>query len=363
MNSNNYCIIMAGGIGSRFWPLSTTNKPKQFIDILDTGRSFIQQTFDRFKKIIPVENIYVVTNESYIDLTKVQLPELNPHQILTEAAMRNTAPCIAYATYKILSKNPDANFVITPSDHLITKEDTFHNVINRGMEYTMYNQSLLTIGIKPSRPETGYGYIQADIKGELETGTIQRVKTFTEKPDLELANVFLKSGDFLWNSGTFIWKGSTITTAFESFLPEIAEKFIACKGTYYTDKEAEAVKEAYISCKSISIDYGIMEKASNVSVYCSEPLGWSDIGTWGSLYEQSALDEKGNALSNSDAFLYDSKNNIINLPKGKVAVIQGLEGYIVAQTENTLLICKKEEEQNIKKFVLDVKIEKGEDFI
>lgn len=354
---------MAGGIGSRFWPLSTSTKPKQFLDILGTGRTFLQQTFDRFAQVIPTENVYIVTNESYAQITQEQLPELNPHQILTEPAMRNTAPCIAYATYKILSQNPEANFVVAPSDHLITKEEAFLNVINRGLEYTAHNQALLTIGIKPSRPETGYGYIQADNKGEIEIGSIQRVKTFTEKPNLDLAKVFLESGEFFWNSGIFMWKGSTIATAMESHLPETAEKFIACNNVYYTDDEKEQVDEAYISCKSISIDYGIMEKANNVSVLCSEPVGWSDLGTWGSLYEHLDLDEKGNALSQSDAILYDSKDNIVNLSKGKIAVIQGLEGYIVAQTENTLLICKKEEEQRIKQFVTDVKIEKGEEYV
>lgn len=363
MKSNNYCIIMAGGIGSRFWPLSTTSKPKQFLDILGTGRTFLQQTFDRFVQILPAENVYIVTNESYAALTQEQLPELKADQILTEPAMRNTAPCIAYATYKILSKNPEANFVVAPSDHLITKEEAFLNVISRGLDYTAHNEALLTIGIKPTRPETGYGYIQADTNDDIETGSIQKVKTFTEKPNLDLAKVFLESGEFFWNSGIFMWKGKTIATAMENFIPETSEKFIACNSYYYTQDEKEKVDEAYISCKSISIDYGIMEKANNVSVLCSEPVGWSDLGTWGSLYEHIDLDEKGNGHCQSDVLLYDSKDNIVNLPQDKIAVIQGLEGYIVAQTANTLLICKKEEEQRIKQFVTDVKLEKGEEFV
>jgi len=363
MKSNNYCIIMAGGIGSRFWPLSTSSKPKQFLDILGTGRSFLQQTFDRFVQIIPAENIYIVTNESYAEITQAQLPEIKENQILTEPAMRNTAPCIAYATYKILSKNPDANFVVAPSDHVITKEEAFNRVISCGLDYTEHNEALLTIGIQPTRPETGYGYIQADNDGDIETGSIQRVKTFTEKPNLELAKVFLDSGEFFWNSGIFMWKGSTIATAMETFLPDTSEKFIECNDVYYTDQEKEKVDEAYISCKSISIDYGIMEKANNVSVLCSEPVGWSDLGTWGSLYDHIDLDEKDNATCNSDTLLYDSKENIVNIPKGKIAVIQGLEGYIVAQTDDTLLICKKEEEQRIKQFVADVKMEKGGEFV
>ncbi len=363
MDKNNYCIIMAGGIGSRFWPLSTTRKPKQFLDILGTGRSFLQFTFDRFAQIVPAQNIYIVTNEDYAELTQNQLPEITPTQILTEPAMRNTAPCIAYATYKILSKNPEANFVVAPSDHLITKEEAFLKVISRGLAHTACNEELLTIGITPSRPETGYGYIQADVEHEVEVGSIQKVKTFTEKPNIDLAKIFFESGEFFWNSGIFMWKGTTITVAMENFLPEIAQKFKDCHQVYYTDKEKEMVDATYILCKSISIDYGIMEKADNVSVLCSEPVGWSDLGTWGSLYEHLDLDEKANALSQSAALLYESKNNIIQIPKGKIAVIQGLNGYIVAQTEDTLLICKKDEEQRIKQFVTDVKIESGENYV
>lgn len=363
MNTNNYCIIMAGGVGSRFWPLSTTEKPKQFIDILNTGRSLIQQTFDRFANIIPTENIYIVTNEDYRDITQLQLPALAKDQILTEPAMRNTAPCIAYATYKILSQNPEANFVVAPSDHLICKEEAFLKVIEEGLNFTLDYDKLLTIGITPSRPETGYGYIQADIHEEIKENTIQPVKTFTEKPNLDLAKVFLESGEFFWNSGIFMWKGSSISEAMKTHLPDIAEKFSTCNDIYYTEDENSCINSIYTSCKSISIDYGIMEKANNVSVFCSEPVGWSDLGTWGSLYEQLELDQDNNALSDSETLLYDCKDNIIKLPQGKIAVIQGLEGYIIAQSNNTLLICKKEEEQRIKQFVTDVKIEKGDDFI
>lgn len=361
--NNNYCIIMAGGIGSRFWPLSTTSTPKQFIDILGTGRTFIQQTFDRFVQIIPAENIYVVTNAAYAQLTQEQLPELKAEQILLEPAMRNTAPCIAYATYKILSKNPDANFVVAPSDHLITKEETFLRVISQGLDFTSKNDSLLTIGIEPSRPETGYGYIQADTNEDITPGSIEQVKTFTEKPNLELAKVFVDSGEFFWNSGIFMWKGNVIDKAMTEFQPEIAEKFKACDSAYYTEQEKAILDEAYISCRSISIDYGIMEKADNVSVLCSEPVGWSDLGTWGSLYEHQNLDENKNAVKQADVLMYDCQNNIVNIPNNKIAVIQGLDGYIVAQTEQTLLICKKDDEQRIKQFVSDVKIEKGEKYV
>lgn len=354
---------MAGGIGSRFWPLSTTEKPKQFLDILGTGRSLLQQTFDRFARIIPAENIYIVTNEDYRELTKIQLPILKKDQILTEPAMRNTAPCIAYATYKILSRNPEANFVVAPSDHLICKEDVFLGVIEKGLDYTANNEKLLTIGIKPTRPETGYGYIQADTHEEIPENSIQNVKTFTEKPNLDLAKVFIESGEFFWNSGIFMWKGDTINKAMRKHLPDVAEKFHTCHRTYYTENETECINSIYTSCKSISIDYGVMEKADNVSVFCSEPVGWSDLGTWGSLYEQLEGDSNANALSDSDTLLYDCKDNIIKLPHGKIAVIQGLEGYIVAQSNNTLLICKKDEEQRIKQFVTDVKIEKGDHYI
>ena len=363
MNTNNYCIIMAGGVGSRFWPLSTTSKPKQFLDILNTGRSLLQQTFDRFSKVIPTENIYIVTNENYRELTRVQLPILKKDQILSEPAMRNTAPCIAYASYKILSQNPEANFIVAPSDHLICNEDTFLRIINEGLTFTKKNEKLLTIGIKPTRPETGYGYIQANTNEDILENSIQDVKTFTEKPNLELAKAFIESGEFFWNSGIFMWKGSTINKAMEEFLPDIAEKFQTCHRSYYTEEENACISSIYTSCKSISIDYGIMEKADNVCVYCSEPVGWSDLGTWGSLYEQLEVDENKNARSDSETMLYDCKNNIIKLPHGKIAVIQGLEGYIIAQSNNTLLICKKEEEQRIKQFVTDVKIEKGDNYI
>lgn len=361
--NNNYCIIMAGGIGSRFWPLSTSEKPKQFIDILGTGRSLLQQTFDRFTQIIPAENIYIVTNEAYGDITQEQLPEITSDQILLEPAMRNTAPCITYATYKILSKNPNANFVVAPSDHLITKEETFLRVISRGLEFTEKNNSLLTIGIAPTRPETGYGYIQANTSETIEEGSIQQVKTFTEKPNLDLAKVFFESGEFFWNSGIFMWKGETIKASLENYMPHTAERFRNCNDAYYTSDEKEIVDAAYLACRSISIDYGIMEKAENVSVLCSEPVGWSDLGTWGSLYEELDRDEAENATAKSDILLYNSKDNIVSIPEGKIAVIQGLEGYIVAQTGESLLICKKEEEQRIKQFVADVKLDKGKQFV
>lgn len=359
--NNNYCVIMAGGIGSRFWPLSKTHRPKQFLDILGTGRTLIQQTFDRFNRLIPAENIYVVSNKLYKDLIKEQLPELSDDQILLEPAMRNTAPCIAYATYKIMSRNPNANFVIAPSDHLILKEDEFVRNISDGLSFTESTGNLLTLGIMPSRPETGYGYIQ--IKGDAQTNeigkTFNEVKTFTEKPNLELAKVFLESGDFFWNSGIFLWKGNAIRNAFTNYLSEVSQKFDADADTYYTVKEEAFIEEVYPACKNISIDYGIMEKAENVYILCTD-FGWSDLGTWGSLYEQLGKDDNGNAV-NHKVFLYESSNNLVNVPEGKTVVLQGLEDCIVVESDNTLLICKKSEEQRIKHFVNDVRLELGTD--
>ncbi len=360
--NNNYAIIMAGGIGSRFWPLSKTNHPKQFIDILGTGQTFIQQTFSRLNRLIPAENIYIVSNVLYKDLIKTQIPGITDDQILLEPAMRNTAPCIAYATYKIMSKNPEANFIVAPSDHLILKEQDFVDTIAKGLEFTATNEALLTLGIKPSRPETGYGYIQATTVASVSIGDLTKVKTFTEKPNIELAKVFCDSGEFFWNSGIFLWKGSTITKAFETMQPDIATRFIEGIPSYYTANENKYIDEVYSSCKNISIDYGIMEKAENVFVLISE-FGWSDLGTWGSLYEHCEKDDYQNAIDKSNVITYDSKDNIVKTTAGKLVVIQGLEGYIIAETESTILICKKEEEQRIKQFVNDVKLSKGNGFI
>lgn len=357
--NNSYCIIMAGGIGSRFWPLSKTNKPKQFLDILGTGRTLLQQTFDRFIKLMPAENIYVVSNKIYKDIILEQLPQLSEDQVLLEPAMRNTAPCIAYATYKIMSKDPDANFVVAPSDHLILKEEEFIKNISDGLKFTEDSGNLLTLGIKPSRPETGYGYIQIKQNDNEKDSIFNEVKTFTEKPDVELAKVFLESGDFYWNSGIFLWKGDAIKNAFELHLDEVSRKFAEGNKVYYTDKEQEFIEEAYPTCKNISIDYGIMEKADNVYVLCAD-FGWSDLGTWGSLYDQLTKEEDGNACNNK-VFLYETSNNLVNVPKDKIVVLQGLEDFIVVDSGDTLLVCKKTEEQRIKHFVNDVRLELGTD--
>ncbi len=363
MNKNYYCIIMAGGIGARFWPMSRSNRPKQFIDILGTGDTLIQQTFNRFKKICPIENILIVTNEQYDDLIKEQLPELPENNILLEPAMRNTGPCIAYANYKIKSVNPDACIVVAPSDHLILKEDEFVKVINDALKVANENDWLITLGIKPSRPDTGYGYIQYDESRKYERNEkIRKVKTFTEKPDLELAEKFLASGDFLWNAGIFIWSLKSISNAFATYLDDVDDLFKKGVGKYNTTEEKPFIDETYTICRKISIDYGIMEKATNVYVHSAD-FGWSDLGTWGSLYDIRKKDDNGNAVSGEDIMLYDSENCIINMPKNKLVVVQGLKDYIVIEDNNTLLICKKDEEQQIRQFVTDIKVDKGESFI
>lgn len=361
--NNNYCIIMAGGTGTRFWPLSTRKKPKQFLDILGTGRTLLQLTFDRFRNICPVENIFVVTNEIYKDIIAEQLPELSENQVLYEPKKRNTAPCIAYANYKIETINPEANIVVTPSDHLIIKEQEFLTVIKNGLEFTQEHKALLTLGINPSRPETGYGYIQIDRSEESkENDNIFRVKTFTEKPNLDLAQKFYESDEYYWNSGVFIWSLETIKNAFKEYLPDIDELFYKGLDKYNTEEEYEFISDVYFKSKSISIDYGIMEKADNVFVYTSD-FGWADLGTWGSLQEFLDKDEQGNSVSGDNVMLYNVNDSIINLPKDKLVVINGLEDYIVVDTEDKLLIYKKEDEQEIKDVVETIKKEKGEEYI
>ncbi len=363
MNKNHYCVIMAGGIGARFWPMSRTKRPKQFIDILGTGETLIQQTFNRFRKICPVENIYIVTNEIYNNLVMEQLPELPGNNILLEPAMRNTAPCIAYANYKIKSVNPDACIVVAPSDHLILKEDEFLTVIGNALEAAAENDWLITLGIKPSRPDTGYGYIQYDeARKYRKNQKIRKVKTFTEKPNLELAEKFLASGDFLWNAGIFIWSLKSISKAFEEYLTDVDELFRKGVGLYNTPDEKRFIEDTYTVCRKISIDYGILEKAANVWVHSAD-FGWSDLGTWKSLYDISSKDEKGNAVAGDNIMLYDTENCIINMPDEKLVVIQGLKNYIVIEDENMLLICDKDQEQQIRQFVTDIKVDKGEKFI
>lgn len=360
---NNYCIIMAGGIGSRFWPLSRKSMPKQFLDILGTGRTLLQQAFDRFSKIIPPGNFYIVTSTDYAALVMEQLPEIGSHQVLAEPLRRNTAPCVAYAANKIKTINPNANLIVAPSDHLILKEEKFLEHISNGLEFVAANKVLLTLGIHPSRPETGYGYIQT---GEKESfrhlDNLHQVKTFTEKPDLKMAEVFLESGEFFWNSGIFLWSLPTILTALETHLPEVATLFSQGEHLYNTPNEPAFINKIYSECMGISIDYGIMEKSDNVYVLTAD-FGWSDLGTWGSLYENKEKDDHGNVVTGNGVFTYDCSNTIINVNGERIAVLQGLEGFIVVESDNTLLVCRREDEQQIRQFVNDVLIAKGPDYV
>jgi mannose-1-phosphate guanylyltransferase len=364
-SKHNYCVIMAGGIGARFWPMSRTTHPKQFIDILGTGETLIQQTYNRFKRICPKENIYIVTNEIYKSLVQTQIPELADQQILLEPSRRNTAPCVAYANYCILERDPDARIVVAPSDHVILKEDVFLQNIETALEAAAEHDWLLTLGIRPSRPDTGYGYIQyVDSKKHVypKEKHVKKVKTFTEKPNLELAETFVKCGDFLWNSGIFIWSLKSIMKAFETHLPDVDSLFKMGIGKYGTREEKAFITKTYTICKSISLDYGVMEAASNVYVMAAD-FGWSDLGTWGSLYENRPKDHNGNTVVGKNVMMYDSSNCIVNMPKEKVVVLEGLNDYIVVESENVLLVCRKTDEQQIRQYVNDVMLEKGEKYV
>ena len=363
MNPNNFSIIMAGGIGARFWPMSRTDKPKQFIDICGKGETLIQRTVKRFERICPTENIFIVTNEQYKNLVLEQLPQLSENQVICEPYRRNTAPCIAYANYKIRNINPNANIVVAPSDHIILNEDEFVRVVNIALNASEKTDALFTLGINPSRPDTGYGYIQFDEFSPQDTeNKIYKVKTFTEKPVYEMALQFLQSGDFLWNSGLFIWNIHAIDMAFRKFLPEIYELFDAGESLINTRSEEVFIRNTYEKCKSISIDYGIMEKADNVFVLASD-FGWSDLGTWGSLHELRSKDDNNNAISGKNVKIYNTKNSIISMPKDKLVVIQGLDDYIVVENNNILLICRKQDEQLIRQFVNDVQADLGDKFV
>lgn len=363
INKNHYCVIMAGGIGARFWPMSTTNRPKQFLDILGVGKTLIQMTFDRFTQICPPENIYIVTNEIYRDQVLEQLPLIGETQVLCEPARRNTAPCIAYANHVIKQQNPEAVIVVAPSDHVILKEEVFVANVLDAMKVASVQPWLITLGIVPSRPDTGYGYIQY-LEGHTlpEVPTLRKVKTFTEKPNHDLAVSFLESGDFLWNAGIFIWSLKTIGAAFDKYLPEVDDLFKEGNGKYGTPLEADFIRQTYAVCRNISIDYGIMEKADNVYVM-SVDFGWSDLGTWGSLYETRPKDKNANSIIGNNVLTYDTTGCVVNMPKDKLVVLQGLTDYIVVEEDHALLICRKQDEQQIRQFVNDIKVEKGERYI
>lgn len=362
MDSNNYCVIMAGGVGARFWPLSRSSHPKQFLDILGTGKSLIQLTFERFTSICPVENFFVVTNVRYKALVLEQLPQLNEAQILLEPLRRNTAPCIAYANYKIYCRNPQARVIVTPSDHIILKEQIFSDIVNEGLKFVSASNRLLTLGITPSRPETGYGYIQVCSKPVSGYENIYPVKTFTEKPNHELATIFYESGEFFWNSGIFIWSIDSIIEAYSEYLPDINSFFRDIMNELDTENEQDSINHIYPKFQNISIDYGILEKSDNVNVLCAD-FGWSDLGTWGSLYEHCSKDANENAVQGEQVMIYESKNCMINVPDDKLVVVQGLRDYIVVESENSLLICKKRDEQEIRKILNDVKISRGEEYV
>lgn len=353
MNKNYYAVIMAGGVGSRFYPMSTRTRPKQFIDVLRTGETLIQQTFRRLSDVVPSENIFVVTNVIYHDTVLEQLPGIGQDRVLCEPLMRNTAPCIAYAAYKIRSRNPQAQMVVAPSDHYITNDRAFSHDVKTLLEKSAENDCLYTLGIRPTRPDTGYGYIQYEAEEDAaRPDVLFKVKTFTEKPSLEIAKAFLESGDFLWNSGIFVWSVASIVEAFRTFLPEMHIAFGDMNDAYYTELEPVMLNEVYAACQKESIDFGIMEKASNVYVLPAT-FGWSDLGTWRSLYDKIVKDENANAIVEGDIHTYDSRGNIL-CSDGRM-LIKGLENYIVASVDGVVVICPKDDEQSIKQMISEVK--------
>lgn len=335
---------MAGGIGSRFWPMSTPEKPKQFIDVLGIGRTLIQLTVERFEGVIPTENVWVVTSEKYKDIVKEQIADIPESHILMEPCMRNTAPCIEYVSRKIYSKYPEANLVFSPADHIVLDVETFRKVITASLDFTRDKEAILTLGMMPTRPETGYGYIKSSVE---EKGDIQKVEAFKEKPNLETAKSYLEQGGYYWNAGIFIWNARMVVNTIKEFVPELADVFNKIEPYFYTEKEQDYVNQYFPTCPNISIDYAVMEKATNVFVYPAD-FGWSDLGTWGSLYTHLEQDDNKNASVGNNISLIDCKNCVIHTPSEKKVVIQGLDNYIIAESDNTLLICRKEDEQHIK---------------
>jgi mannose-1-phosphate guanylyltransferase len=359
-NKNTYIAIMAGGIGSRFWPLSRVNHPKQFLDILGTGKTLIQHTFERFARLVPVENIYVVTANEYLNVTQEQLPLIPKENILGEPFRKNTAPCIAYISFKLQELNPNASLIVAPADHLILNEDRFLEVCTEALDFVHHFNSLVTIGITPTYANTGYGYIQHE--GIEAIPSVYKVKTFTEKPNKELAKTFLASGDFLWNSGIFIWKIKNGIEAFQKHLPEVHEVFHAEQKKLNTKEEKQVLEQIYPQCPNISIDFGVMEKADNVYVIPAS-FGWSDLGTWNSAWENMDKDYFENAVAGKNVIVFDTNKSVVHVPDEKLVVLQGLDDYIVVDTKDVLLICHKEKEQEIKEYVAEVKRNKGEKYL
>lgn len=346
MNRNNYLVVMAGGVGSRFWPMSTPECPKQFIDVLGVGKTLLQLTVERFRGSVPMSNVWIVTSAKYFDKVHEQLPFVPTDQILLEPCMRNTAPCIAYVTWKIKKKNPDANMVVSPADHIVIDTVEFANVIRKGLEFVRYDNNILTLGMMPSRPETGYGYIKSSEKFY---GQPIKIDEFKEKPDLATAEKYVAAGNYYWNAGIFFWNVTTVSQALKENASEIVEIFERISPYLYTQKEQEVVNEEFPKCRNISVDYAIMEKAHNAYVLPAS-FGWSDLGTWGSLHKQLEHDSNDNAFVGGDIKLIESEGCIVRMPKGKKVVIQGLKGYIIAEKDDKLLICRLEDEQRIKDF-------------
>ena len=359
-NKHHYVAIMAGGIGSRFWPMSRTAYPKQFLDVLNTGKTLIQWTYERYTQFIPLENIYIVTSEEYVSIVEAQLPNLPKENILAEPSKKNTAPCIAYISFKLAQKDPQATFVVAPSDHLILEQENFQKIVEQSLDFVSHIKALATLGIKPTNPNTGYGYIQYE--GLEVSKGVYKVKTFTEKPTEEIAESFIASGDFLWNAGIFAWKASTIIAAFEKYQPEMFELFDGEKANFDTPAEKQSIQKIYPQCVNISIDIAIMEKADNVYVIPAS-FGWSDLGTWNSAYDNMEKDYFANAVASDNVIVIDATKCMINAPKDKLVVVQGLDDFIVVDTKDVLLICSKEKEQSIKEYVAEVKRHKGDKYI
>ncbi len=360
MNKHNYVVIMAGGIGSRFWPMSRQDFPKQFLDILNSGKTLIQWTYDRFASFIPIENIFVVTSQEYISIVKKQLPKLPAENILGEPSRKNTAPCIAYISFKLQQRDPRASLIVAPADHLILDTTAFTKVCLEALNFVNKHNAFITLGIKPTQPNTGYGYIQRE--QHTVTDNVYKVKTFTEKPNLELAKTFLSSGDFLWNAGIFIWQVKNIIQAFEKYLPEMYDVFVAEKDAFNTPGEQKALEHIYPLCTNISIDFGIMEKADNVYVIPSS-FGWSDLGTWNSAYENLEKDYLENAVAGKNVVVIDATKCMVHAPEKKLLVLQGLDNFIIVDTKDVLLICKKDKEQEIKEYVAEVKRNIGDQYL
>lgn len=360
MNKHNYVVIMAGGIGSRFWPMSRQNFPKQFLDILNTGQTLIQSTFERFVSFIPLQNIFVVTTQEYSSIVKQQLPKLPEENILGEPSRKNTAPCIAYISFKLLQKDPEASLIVAPADHLILDQKGFYKVCIEALSFVNKYNAFITLGIKPGGPNTGYGYIQYEQHSV--TDNVYKVKTFTEKPNLELAKTFVSSGDFLWNAGIFVWQVKNIIRSFEKYLPEMYDVFASEKSAFNTPAERKALEHIYPLCTNISIDFGIMEKADNVYVIPSS-FGWSDLGTWNSAYENLEKDDRGNAIAGKHVMAMNATKCMVHVPENKLIVLQGLDDFIIVDTPDVLLICKKDKEQEIKDYVSEIRRNIGDQYL